>query len=150
MAFKVEVRDRILRPLPEVFEAWINPDQMSRYFISSASAPISEGERIEWRFEDVNAKFNVDILQVVKDKLIVFSWAAAGSKHDVEVFFEPDVDDSTVIKITESSFSEDADGIRQGLGQNAGWTHLLCCLKAYMKFGINLRKGANKRSTDMS
>ncbi|MDW5266971.1 MULTISPECIES: SRPBCC domain-containing protein [Acidobacteriaceae] len=150
MAFKVEVRDRILRPLPAVFEAWIDPTHMSNYFISSASAPIRQGERVEWSFDDVNAKFSVDILEVVENKLIVFSWAASGSKHDVGVLFEPDVDDSTVVKITESSFNEDADGIKQGLGQNAGWTHLLCCLKAYLQFGINLRKGANKRSTDMS
>jgi hypothetical protein len=27
------------------------------------------------------------------------------------------------------------------MGQVEGWTHFLCCLKAYLEYGINLRTG---------
>jgi hypothetical protein len=43
----------------------------------------------------------------------------------------------------------DEDGVKRALGQNAGWTYTLCCLKAYLQHGVNLRQGLNKRITDV-
>ena len=33
-------------------------------------------------------------------------------------------------------------GIKQLMGQTEGWANFLACLKAYLEYGINLRKGA--------
>jgi hypothetical protein len=51
------------------------------------------------------------------------------------------MDQNTVVKITESSWTADFKGAKQCMGQVEGWTHFLCCLKAYLEYGINLREG---------
>jgi len=43
----------------------------------------------------------------------------------------------------------DDAGVKRAMGQTAGWTYFLSCLKAYVQFGINLRVGLNKRLTDV-
>jgi hypothetical protein len=43
----------------------------------------------------------------------------------------------------------DEDGVKRAMGQTAGWTYFLACLKAYVQHGINLRLGLNKRLTDV-
>jgi hypothetical protein len=48
---------------------------------------------------------------------------------------------STVVKVTESAWPNDDDGVARALEQTAGWTDLLCSLKAYVLHGINLREG---------
>ena len=52
--------------------------------------------------------------------------------------------------INEAKFPMDHAGVKRALGQTAGWTYTLACLKAYLQFGINLRFGLNKRLTDVS
>ena len=46
------------------------------------------------------------------------------------------------IKITESDWPADYKGANQCMEQVEGWTNFLCCLKAYLEYGINLRVGA--------
>lgn len=60
----------------------------------------------------------------------------------VEIFLEAMEDDSTVVRIKESQFNTDGEGIKQALGQTEGWANFLACLKAYVEYGINLRTGA--------
>ncbi|MFZ1049983.1 MAG: hypothetical protein WBP65_23665 [Candidatus Sulfotelmatobacter sp.] len=52
MDFEVNVRERILKPVNEVFDAVVDPKKMSNYFISGASGPIKVG-RVEWEFGDL-------------------------------------------------------------------------------------------------
>ena len=38
--------------------------------------------------------------------------------------------------------SKDDEGIQLAIGQSVGWANFLACLKAFLEYGINLRKGA--------
>lgn len=60
----------------------------------------------------------------------------------VEIVLEKQTDDSTVVKIVEHEMSDDEAGIKQVIGQTEGWANFLASLKAYLEYGINLRKGA--------
>ena len=54
---------------------------------------------------------------------------------------EPKGDNQTLVKITESDWSADFQGANRCMGQVEGWTNFLCCLKAYLEYGVNLRVG---------
>jgi uncharacterized protein YndB with AHSA1/START domain len=149
MSFDVNVRERILRPVDEVFDAVVDPAKMSQYFISSASGPIEEGRRITWAFDDVGTKVEIDVISVKTGREIVYESSALGQKLRTTITFEADGADATVVTIKDSSFEMTDDGVKRALGQNAGWTYTLCGLKAYVQFGINLRRGLNKRLTDV-
>lgn len=148
MDIEVNVEDRILKPVHEVFTAIVDPAKMSRYFISGASGPMKAGTTVEWEFADVGAKVSVDVIEVEENRKIVYEWAASGARNRVTIRLRADDPSTTVVTINEAKFSMDQDGVKRAMGQTAGWTYFLCCLKAYVQHGVNLRLGLTKRLTD--
>jgi uncharacterized protein YndB with AHSA1/START domain len=59
----------------------------------------------------------------------------------VEITLVPQKDGSTLVKITEREMENDETGINWLKGNTEGWANFLACLKAYLEYGINLRKG---------
>jgi uncharacterized protein YndB with AHSA1/START domain len=147
MSFDVIVRERILKPASEVFAAVVDPEKMSKYFISDASGPMRPGETVVWEFADVGAKVTIKVLQVEHDRKIVWESDALGQRVLSTLQFAPDGPDATVVTMTDSAFALTEVGVKRALGQCAGWTHTLCGLKAYLQFGINLRTGLDKKLT---
>lgn len=79
----------------------------------------------------------------VEDKYISFIWDGEnGNELLVEMKLEVQPDSSTVIRISEGKMKNDEAGIRWLIGNTEGWANFLACLKAYLEYGINLRKGA--------
>jgi uncharacterized protein YndB with AHSA1/START domain len=138
MDFDVNVRERILKPVNEVFDAVVDPRKMSNYFISGASGPMKPG-KVEWEFRDVGAKVLIDVQEVEDNRKIVWESSALGPRIRTTIQFAPDGPDATVVTITESKFPLTEEGV-----------YTLCGLKAYVQFGINLRTGLNKRLTDVA
>jgi uncharacterized protein YndB with AHSA1/START domain len=60
----------------------------------------------------------------------------------VEMTLSTRKDGSTLVTITEKGMNSDEEGIKWLKGNTEGWANFLACLKAYMEYGINLRKGA--------
>lgn len=138
---EVKVQLGILKPVHQVFEALVDPVEMAKYFISSGSDRMDSGKNIDWRWDDIGVKLPVKVQQVVQDQSISFLWPASGVEALVEIRLVAFDYTKTIVKVTESSWPADIDGIARCLGQTQGWTHMLCCLKAYLEYGINLRIG---------
>jgi len=143
---QVKVQLKILKPMHQVFEAIVNPTEMSKYFISSGSDRLNTGKTVTWRWDDVGVQAPVKVQQVVQDSSISLLWSTAGVESLVTIELVPADEASTIVKINESSWPPDAEGIALCLGQTQGWTHMLCCMKAYLEYGINLRTGGIVRS----
>jgi uncharacterized protein YndB with AHSA1/START domain len=127
--------------------AIVDPARMAQYFISCASGPMKAGTRVQWKFADVGAQMSVDVIEVEENRRIVFDWAASAVKTRVVITLEPGDSNSTDVSISETGWPMDAEGVKRAMGQSAGWTFTLCCLKAYLQHGINLRLGTTKRIT---
>jgi uncharacterized protein YndB with AHSA1/START domain len=77
MELKFRVAGRIAKPVPEVFEAVVNPEQLSRYFTTGgAKGRLETGATVTWDFHDFPGAFPVKVIDVVKNEKIVFQWAA--------------------------------------------------------------------------
>jgi uncharacterized protein YndB with AHSA1/START domain len=138
----VETAIQILKPANEVFEAIVNPDKMSDYFISKSSGRMEEGKQIIWQFPEFDLEFPVRIGKIEKNKYISYYWDVDKLELFVEITLRPKDNGSTVVSITEKSRKNDEAGIKWLKGNTAGWANFLACLKAYLEYGINLRKGA--------
>jgi uncharacterized protein YndB with AHSA1/START domain len=81
----------------------------------------------------------------VPNRLIVFQWASSEGGYDTttEMKFEPLSDRETLVTITEAGWKDTPKGRESSYGNCHGWTQMLCSLKAWLEYGINLRKGAN-------
>lgn len=159
MELKFTVTTKIQKPVAEVFDGVYNPAKLSQYFATGgASGPLDEGKTVIWNFADFPGEVPVRVKKVVPNRLIAFEWGAgeggedaAGNKEvrtykDVvcraQIAFEALDDSSTLVSISESGWPETEKGLHLSYGNCQGWTQMSCCLKAFLEYGINLRKGA--------
>jgi uncharacterized protein YndB with AHSA1/START domain len=133
---------QVLKPVNEVFEAIVDPAHMTNYFISKSSGRLESGKEILWRFPEFDMEFPVRVSKIEKDQYISFYWNVEGTDLLVEIILKQWQNQSTVVNITEKSRGNDEKGIAWLKGNTAGWANFLACLKAYLEYGINLRKGA--------
>ena len=138
MELKFKVQAKIQKPVAEVFDGVYNPKKLSSYFTTGgASAPLDEGTTVIWQFADFPGEIPVHVKQVVPNKLIAFEWG----EQRVEIAFEPLDDHSTLVSISEGKWPETQKGLDSSYGNCHGWTQMSAALKAYLEYGINLRKG---------
>jgi len=132
---------QIQKPVAEVFEAIVNPDQMCQYFISKSSGRMEEGKELIWRFPEFDLEFPVRIGKIEQDQSISYYWKIDEEELLVEITLTIKENNSTLVSITEKSRNNDEAGIKWLKGNTEGWANFLACLKAYLEYGINLRKG---------
>lgn len=141
---KLEIKAaiQILKPPNEVFDAIVDPVKMSNYFISKGSGKMEEGKKIIWKFPEFDEEAPIRVGKIVINKLISFYWEMDGLELFVEMTLRERSNKYTVVTVTEKGRSNDEAGIKWLKGNTEGWANFLACLKAYLEYGINLRKGA--------
>jgi uncharacterized protein YndB with AHSA1/START domain len=152
MELKFTVSGRIAKPVSEVFEAVVDPEQLSGYFTTGgATGRLETGATVTWDFHDFPGAFPVHVVEVEQDRRIVLRWAAApdddpGGNYDttVTMAFEGLPDGRTLVTITEEGWRQSAAGLKSSYGNCEGWTEMLCAMKAWLEHGINLRDGFYK------
>jgi len=132
---------QISKPVNEVFEAIVDPRKMSNYFISKSSGRMEAGREVKWKFPEFDMEFPVRVGKIDSNKYISFYWDLDGIELKVEITLTPKANNSTLVNITEKSRNDDDAGIKWLMGNTEGWANFLACLKAYLEYGINLRKG---------
>lgn len=161
MNLKFTVQTKIQKPVAEVFDAVYNPKKLSGYFTSGGSSgPLDEGKVVQWAFSDREGQavsFPIQVQKMVPGQLIRFSWAASEGLYDpktgempqaagydtiVEMSFEPLNEKETLVKISEGQWRPTPGGLNGSYQNCQGWTHMSCCMKAYLEYGINLRAGS--------
>jgi uncharacterized protein YndB with AHSA1/START domain len=134
---------QVLKPAHEVFEAIVDPSKMSQYFIAKGSGRMEEGSHLVWKFPEFDTEFPIEVGQIEKDRFVSWSWTnPEGRTLTAEITLTPRERDATVVSVTERGMDYDEAGLEWLKGNSAGWAYFLSCLKAYLEYGINLRKGA--------
>ncbi|THD31193.1 MAG: ATPase [Flavobacterium johnsoniae] len=137
----IKVAIQILKPVSEVFEAIVDPEKMANYFIAKGSGRMEEGKEIEWKFPEFDMQFPITVGKIEKDKYVSYYWDVNEKKNLVEITLAP-LGKDTVVTVTEKGMENNEEGISWLMGNTEGWANFLACLKAYLEYGINLRKGA--------
>ena len=149
MDLSFQVQAKIQKPLGVVFDAIHNPGTLSVYFTTGGASGVpKEGTKALWRFADFPGDFPIFVKKVIPNELLVFEWEALGRFGErrgyntrVEMSFESLDQGSTLVRISESGWKETQEGLDSSYGNCHGWTQMLCCLKAYVEYGIILRRG---------
>lgn len=142
-SLQIETSLRIAKPAHEVFEAIVNPEKMKHYFIAKSSGRLEEGKTVEWGFPEMEMTFPVQVQQVVPDKTVSFTWQSLSGKDLlVTINLQAVADAITYVTVTEGEEERNEQGIQWLKNNTAGWANFLACMKAYLEYGINLRKGA--------
>lgn len=143
MKLIIDTSIQIQKPAHDVFEAIVDPSKMSNYFIRSSTGRMEEGALLTWKFPEFEVKVPVRVGIIRKNEYISYYWQnTLGQDMFVEMTLKPHENNSTVITVTEKEMENDEEGIKWFGGNTYGWANFLACLKAYLEYGINLRKGA--------
>jgi uncharacterized protein YndB with AHSA1/START domain len=142
LTLEIKAALQMLKPVDVVFDAIIDPVKMSNYFISKSSGKMEDGKKIMWRFPEFDMDFPVRVGKIEKNKYISFYWDVDGIELLTEITLTQRANNSTLVSVTEKSRENDEAGIKWLMGNTEGWANFLACLKAYLEYGINLRKGA--------
>jgi uncharacterized protein YndB with AHSA1/START domain len=138
---RAKVQMGILRSASEIFDAIIDPEKMSRYFISGSTGRMESGKTLTWTWTDYEGEHEIKVGKIEKDKTVSFEWTGSGVNCVVVITLEAKGENQTLVKVTESEWPADYKGANQCMGQVEGWTHFLLCMKAYLEYGIDLRVG---------
>ncbi|MES2543328.1 MAG: SRPBCC domain-containing protein [Bacteroidota bacterium] len=139
---EINVAMQIQKPIHEVFEAIIKPEKMSNYFISQSTGVMEEGKNLIWKFPEFDFECPVRVGKIEKNKYVSYYWENAGVELFVEMTLTEKENNSTLVSISEKSRDNNEEGLKWLSGNSFGWSNFLACLKAYLEYGINLRKGA--------
>ena len=148
MELKVQVQMKIQKPVEEVFQAVYDPKKLSGYFTNGgASAPLEGGTTVEWAFDDTPGQpkfeFPVEVVESVPNRKIEFKWEGMkGKMNPVKMEFEKTGENETLVKISETGWESNQEGLDLSYQNCMGWAQMLSALKAFTEYGIDLRKGA--------
>ncbi len=130
---------QIQKPIEEVFDGIVNPEKMTKYFISESSGFMESGKEVVWKFPEFDDQYPVNVIKVEKNSLISFVW---DPETVVTITLEKLPDNSTLVKVIENGKDLNENNLKWALENSGGWANFMACLKAYLEYGINLRKGA--------
>jgi uncharacterized protein YndB with AHSA1/START domain len=139
---EINVALQISKPIEVVFEAIVNPEKMSNYFISKSSGFMEEGKVLIWNFPEFNMDYPIRVGKIEKNKYVSYYWEVDQEELFVEISLELQKNGSTLVTVSEKEMPNNEVGLKWLSGNSFGWSNFLACLKAYLEYNINLRKGA--------
>ena len=145
MSRNYRVQTKIKRPVADVFDAVVSSERIKNYFVNGTSSDLVEGATVIWHW-DHYGEHPVIVRKVVANELIELAidskeWdKTTDEAYKVLVTFEfEELEDGTMLRISEQGWKTDADGLKASHENCEGWTHMAMCLKAYIEHGIDLR-----------
>lgn len=130
---------QIQKPASEVYEGIVDHKQMTQYFISESTGRMLTGTELGWKFPEFPDQYPVWDIKTETDRLVSFVW---DKETVVTIALEPQADGSTVVKVTEDGKEYNEENLKWLISNTEGWANFLACMKAYLEYGIGLRKGA--------
>ncbi len=135
----------IRRPVAEVFEAFINPTITTKFWFTRSSGRLEPGKQVQWDWEMYDVSSQVSVKAIEEQKRILIEWSGYSAPNLVEWIFTALADDTTFVSITNTGFSGNGDElVNQAMGSTAGFTLVLCGLKAFLEHNIILNLVADR------
>lgn len=137
----VETRTAMLvrRPVSAVFAAFVDPEQITRFWFSRASAPLAPDAVVEWAWEPYDATATVHVRAFEPDRRIVTEWPGASGPTTVEYRFVAQPDGTTWVEVAERGYRSHGPAlVREVADSTQGFTLVLAGLKAWCEHGLQL------------
>ncbi len=126
----------IRRPAPDVFEAFVDPQIMTRFWFPKASGRLETGNEVSWYVGTGDDAFEITVRVKSADKphLLHIEWGDSGQFTQVVWVFESKGEEETIVRITESGFTGDQSEIVQSaLASTGGFNQVITAAKALLE-----------------
>ena len=141
------IRTKINKPAAVVFDAVVSSGTIIKYFVDATSQDLVEGEKVLWTWNEYGSN-EVTVKKIVANELIELGLDSENwqkTQEDsyevvVSLEFEALNEHSTMVSISESGWRHDTEGYKGSHDNCGGWQDMVLCLKAFLEYGIDLRK----------
>jgi uncharacterized protein YndB with AHSA1/START domain len=135
-------RIRIRRSPSEVFSAFADASEMSKFWFKRRDDGLKEGESVSWFVgggEDA-ISFDVHVKELDHPNKIVIEWVGYdGISTQVTWSFEETEDGHTILTIEESGFAGSSEAIvGRALDSTGGFNQVIIAAKALIEHGVEL------------
>jgi uncharacterized protein YndB with AHSA1/START domain len=135
----------IRRPPADVFEAVINPDITTKFWVTKSSGKLEAGKVTQWDWEMYGHSIEVISKVVEPNKRVVIEWPGYGGPTTVEWTFEVLENGTTFVNVTESGFTGSGDEVVKYVADSTeGFSLMLAGLKALLEHDIRLNLVADR------
>lgn len=140
-----EAQMQIRKPVPTVFQAFIDPELTKHFWFTKGSDKLEVGKQITWTWEMYNFSTKVIATEILTNKKISINWFTADPPTTVDFDFKTLSDGTTFVTIKHYGFDKTGDELIETLKDSAGgFTIVLAGLKAFLEHNINLNLIADK------
>ena len=122
----------IRRPATEAFDAFVQPELVTRFWLKSTTGPLAQGAQVDWQFMVPGATERVDVTAFDRPNHIAFAWS--GSGLDVDMSFREKPRNTTVVRVEVRGFAGE-DATSQAVNATEGFSIVLCDLKVLLESG---------------
>ena len=128
----VDISMLIRRPAQQVWEAFVDPDQIRRFWLARCSARLTVGATAHWEFKVAGSETDVDVVEADPGRLLLLRWDEG---QLLRIEFE-DRGDAALVRIYLDGFEGD-DAAGQAIDAISGFTLVLSSLKVWLEHGID-------------
>ena len=141
-ALSATARTRIHRPPSQVYEAFADADNMSKFWFARRDRGLKEGETVKWFVgcDEDAFSFDVYVKEARRPDSIVIEWVGLdGNPAQVRWSFEETKEGDTALTIEETGYSGSPDAIvERALDSTGGFNQVIIAAKALVEYGIEL------------
>ena len=121
----------IRRPRTEVFDAFVQPQLITKFWLKSTTGPLAAGAQVEWNFMVPGAKETVTVFDFNEPQRLRFAWSDGVS---VDMKFAEQPDGATRLSVEATGFRGEQQ-LDQVVGATEGFSIVLCDLKTLLETG---------------
>jgi uncharacterized protein YndB with AHSA1/START domain len=119
-------------PASEVFDAFVQAERITQFWLQSTTGPLAQGASVEWQFMVPGAKERVNVTSFVRPSHLAFTWVEGGLAVDMQ--FIEEQSGITIASVDVTGF-QDEGGMEQVVNASEGFSIVLCDLKVLLETG---------------
>jgi len=121
----------IRSPRSAVFESFVQPELLKKFWLKRASGPLAEGAKVNWEFRVPGATETVEVTRFAQGKYISFIWSDGIA---VALEFRAKGRSSTVVQVAAKGF-KGRDSSSAAVSTTEGFAIVLCDLQSLLETG---------------
>jgi len=120
-------------PVQDAFDAFVEPELLTKFWLAKASGPLAAGRRVRWEFMVPGAADDLEVKVLEVNERIVLAWSDGTTSAWT---FRATSPTSTVVTVTQAGFTGSGDDVvAQALDATQGYTLVLSDLKVLLEQG---------------
>jgi uncharacterized protein YndB with AHSA1/START domain len=121
----------IRRPAGEIYRAFVEPEMLTRFWLSGASGPLIVGQPVRWDFMVPGASLQCEASVLEEGKRIEVSWPDGTT---VTWKFSPGIESTTLVEVEHQGFKgSPQEQLDAAIDSTQGFSIVLCDVKVLLE-----------------